>query len=119
MAAMTWANAASAAEPRLRCEVAESGETHQIETGLATDPYTVKAVDFRRFRFKAVLIGADRQIEYVKLYAYYLSGQRAVLLHESKHLPPFTQAALSGMNYLYSPELGRELQYQCFLSGLK
>jgi len=43
-----------------------------------------------------------------------------VLLHVAKYLPPFGQnqpsfAALTGVNYVYSPGLERELQYGCAL----
>ena len=119
LVAMAPGKVALSAEPMLHCKVAESGETHIVETALVSNPYAVKAAEFRRFRFKAVFIGADKQIEYIKLYSYYLNGQRAVLLHESKHMPPFTQATpISGVNYIYSPVLGHEMQYQCSLSGL-
>lgn len=88
------------------------------------DPYSAKPVDLNgKFRFKAVVIGDEHQIDYIKLYTYFRSKRQAVLLHEAKYLAPVAHAgqspvALTGMNYLYSPDLGRELQYGCALVEL-
>lgn len=85
------------------------------------DPYAVKAVDINeRFRFKAVVIGTGEKIDYIKLYAYYVSSGRAVLLHYAKYLSPVPRqtalpGSLTGQQYLYSPVLGREMQYACAL----
>lgn len=89
-----------------------------------SDPYTVKSVDINGvFRFKAVFIGSEQHIDYIKLYVYYHQAKSQwVLLQQAKYTPPFSQAtepsvSLTGTNYLYSPQLGRELQYSCALSG--
>ena len=70
--------------------------------------------------FKAVVIGDERKVEYIKLYTYYQSKRQAVLLHEAKYLAPALDsgtgsATLTGTNTLYSPSLGREFQYGCAL----
>ncbi|HYW57722.1 MAG TPA: hypothetical protein VE934_12220 [Polaromonas sp.] len=86
-----------------------------------SDPYAVKAVDVnKRFRFKAVVIGSAEKIDYIKLYTYYMSSGRAVLLHYGKYLAPVPQKnaapdSLTGVHYLYSPVLGREIRYGCAL----
>lgn len=113
--------AAASAAPRLRCQLEQGGESRALEFAPVADPYSVEAADIRgNFRFKAVVIGDAQHVEYVKLYIYYLSDTQPVLLHAAKYLAPAAQiaptpAALTGVNYLYSPRLGRELQYGCAL----
>ncbi len=86
-----------------------------------TSPYAAKAIDINnQFRFKAVLVGDARQIEYVKLYTYDFPKRQPVLLHEAKYMAPIASpisqpASLTGVNYVYSPRLERELQYECTL----
>lgn len=121
-AALLFAATVQAA-PLLRCQVSYSGETRTLEAAPVSDPYSVEAWDIGgRFRFKAVVIGDDRRIDYIKLYAYYQAERQPVLLHQAKYLPPFAASdapyALTGLNYLYSPDLGRELQYGCALDGV-
>jgi hypothetical protein len=88
------------------------------------DPYGARAIDINgHFRFKALVFGDAQKIEYVKLYAYRQSKRQAVLLHEAKYTAPPVQPTpnpmpFTGINYLYSPELGRELQYECALIEL-
>jgi hypothetical protein len=109
------------ASPRLRCQLEQGGTTQVMDFTPVLNPYSVKAVDLNgRFRFKAVVIGDERKIDYIKLYTYYQSKRQAVLLHEAKYLAPAADsgtgsAALTGTNTLYSPDLGREFQYGCAL----
>lgn len=80
------------AAPRLVCEVAHAGKARTLSFAAVSDPYTVEAVNIDdRFRFKAVMVGNDRGIEYIKLYTYDLSSDLAVLLHEAKYLAPVPQ----------------------------
>lgn len=115
--------AASHAAPLLRCKVAYAGTVHEVEAAPVADPYSVPASDIGgRFRFKAVVIGAMQRIDYVKLYAYYQGARQPVLLHAAKYLPPYPAGAgpysLTGFHSLYSPDLGRELQFGCALEGM-
>ncbi len=109
------------AEPRLRCQVIQGGEVRTLEFVPVKDPYNVEAIDIgRSFRFKVVVIGDVQQIEYIKIYTYYQSTRQSVLVHVAKYLMPSSEVApspdaLTGVNYLYSPVLGRELQYSCAL----
>jgi hypothetical protein len=110
--------------PLLRCQLVYAGASHRLEATVGGDPYTIKSVDIDgRFRFKAVLLGAGTRIDMIKLYAYYETRRQPVLIQEVKYLPPFTLSAadapyaLTGLNYLYAPPLGRELQYGCALVG--
>lgn len=117
---------AAEASPLLRCEVSYAGATHILEAAPVADPYSVVAKDIAgRFSFKAVVIGDDQHVDYIKLYAYYQSPRQPVLLHEARYLPPFAASvspyALTGTQFLYSysPDLGRELQYHCTLQGVR
>ena len=107
--------------PLLRCKIDQGGNTQVLEFAPEGSPYTAKAVDINgRFRFKAVVVGDTRQIEYVKIYTYDFPRRQPVLLHEAKYLAPvahpITQpVSLTGVNYVYSPRLERELQYDCVL----
>jgi hypothetical protein len=114
-------SAGVSAAPRLRCQVNLGGEVRALEFAPVKNPYNVEAIDISKsFRFKAVVIGDERQIDYIKIYTYYQSKRQSVLLHEAKYTKPASEVdpspdALTGENYLYSPVLGRELQYGCAL----
>jgi hypothetical protein len=115
-----WAFPA-AGGPRLRCTLDQGGTSQVIEVGPVTDPYSVEAIDINgRFRFKAVVIGDAQLIQYIKLYTYYQTARRWVLLHEANYLAPRVQpasssAALTGRHSLYAPGREREFQYGCAL----
>jgi hypothetical protein len=124
-----------AASPFLRCEVTQDGMTYKEDFLPTDDPYSVQAKDINgQFQFKAVVFGTE-SLESIKIYTYYRYQHQVVLLHEARYLPPFNQdiqnsennpgsennpnpasyAALTGINYLYSPEVEQELQYGCAL----
>lgn len=116
--------ATAAALPGLRCQLTQGKTTQVLMFKPSADPYRARAVDINgHFRFKALVFGDERKIEYIKLYAYHQSKRQAVLLHEAKYASPAVQPTLNptpftGVNYLYSPDLGRELQYECALIEL-
>lgn len=106
------------AAPHLRCEITYGGDTQTVEATPQRDPYGVQAHDIAgRFRFKAVMVGNAGLVDYIKLYVYYQSDSQPVLLHEARYLPPFGAGvgpyALTGLNFIYAPGLGYELQYGC------
>lgn len=110
------------AAPRLRCQVNQGGDAWNLEFAPVADPYRVAAVDINgNFRFKAVVVGEGERVDYVKVYTYYQTRRQAVLLHEARYPAPAVAAAgaspasLTGLQYVYSPRLGRELQYGCAL----
>jgi hypothetical protein len=124
-----------AASPFLRCKVSQGGMTYTEDFLPSTDPYSVQARDINgQFQFKAVVLGTE-SLESIKIYTYYRQQHQVVLLHEVRYLPPFNQniqssegapasenspdpdshAALTGINYLYSPEVEQELRYGCAL----
>jgi hypothetical protein len=119
--AMWSQSAAFAASPLLRCEINQGGEAYIVDFLPRTDPYTVEAKNINgKFRFKAIVLGNEQLVESVKIYTYYQEQHQMVLLHEARYMPPFSQspsssAALTGVNYLYSPRLEEELQYGCAL----
>lgn len=112
---------ADSATPLLRCQIGQSDDQRTVDFVPVSDPYTIKAVDINgRFRFKAVFIGGEQSINYITLNVYYQAKRQWVLLHQAKYFPPFNEnmfspGALTGANYVYSPVLGRELQYSCSL----
>jgi len=104
------------AAPLLRCEVIYAGSTYLVETGPTADPYSVAAVDIgERFRFKAVMVGVDKPIDYIKLYAYFQTRRKDIPVHQATYLPPFAVSELpyqlTPHNYLYAGEVERELQF--------
>jgi hypothetical protein len=109
------------ATPLLRCQIDQGGNTRVLEFAPAISPYTAKAIDINgRFRFKAVVVGDARQIEYIKIYTYDFPKRQPVLLHEAKYIAPVASpvaqpASLTGVNFVYSPRLERELRYDCVL----
>lgn len=123
LTALLLASAAHAA-PLLRCEVTYAGTTHVVQATPGADPYTAPSVEIGgRFRFKAVLLGSERRIEAINLYAYLDARRQPILIHQAKYLPPFRRSvalyALTGHNYLYASDVERELQYSCTLQGVR
>ncbi len=111
----------ASATPLLRCQVDQGGNTRVLEFAPDSSPYTAKAIDINgRFRFKAVVVGDARQIEYIKIYTYDFPKRQPVLLHEAKYQarvasPAAQPVSLTGVNFVYSPRLERELRYECLL----
>lgn len=112
---------AALAAPRLRCLLSQSGTVQVLDFMPVVAPYRVKSVDLQEnFRFKAVVIGDEQKVSYIKLYTYYYSRRQPVLLHQATYLAPTVQTdprpdALTGTNALYSPHMEREFQYGCAL----
>ena len=131
IAAFSCMSAPLSAQPLLRCEISYAGTTHILTATIHNDPdsdansdtggaYINEAMDVGgRFRFKAILLGSKEHLDTIKLYAYYETHRQPVLLQEVRYVAPFTVSTtpygLTGLNYLYSPPLGRELQYGCAL----
>lgn len=109
----------------LRCQVRYASDTIHIEARPVADPYTVAAQNIgERFRFKAVVVGNDQQVDYIALYTYDMAMPGApLLIHEVVHQPPFSSnpkvPGLTGWNHVYSARLGREMVYGCALNNNK
>lgn len=113
---------AACAEPVLRCHIELTGDSRELEFRPVRDPYGVVAIDLGSdFRFKVVMVGDRSRVEYVKTYVYFQMPHRVMLLHSARFLAPQPDAetALTGLNHLYSPDLERELKYECRLGEAK
>ena len=101
---------------RLQCQLFAGGEDDAFVFVPTAHPYTAKPIDLERFRFKAIVSLGGDQIEYIKITVSYLSSGQALILQQATYLPPFSQSqSLTGRQQLYSPNLGRELSYDCNL----
>jgi hypothetical protein len=115
---------AAFAAPLLRCHVTYAGSTQVIEAGPVADPYPVASVDIGgRFRFKAVMVGGETQLDYIKLYAYLDASRQPLLVQEAIYRPPFkatsTPYPLTGEQHLFAGPVERELLYSCTLEGVQ
>ena len=109
------------ASPHLHCQLDYGGQTQVLDIRPQTDPYAARPVSIGdHFRFKAVAIGDDSRVDYVKIHVHYLTPRQPMLLQHATYLAPAPTAAtddrtLTGDQRLYSPDLGRELDYRCAL----
>ncbi len=109
----------------LSCKIDQGGVTQSLDFLPVADPYSAKEIDINgRFLFKAVVIGKIDHIDYIKLYTYSQTSRQPVLLHEANYLSPMPSSndssqTLTGVNYIYSPDLERELKYSCTLQDMK
>jgi len=109
------------ASPLLRCQFEVNAEAQQHAFAPTRDPYPVASVDLsQRFRFKAVVLGDDQRVELINLYVYYQTRRQPMLMQHVKFVAPVAQQtpapdALTGQMAVYSPFLGKELQYSCAL----
>jgi hypothetical protein len=116
------------AAPQLQCSLDVNSETHHKTFRVVTDPYTAEAVPIgNRFRFKAIVLaagpdsGGAPSLESINLYVYYNTRRQPMIMQHTRFLQPVAQTApqpdaLTGRVSLYSPLLGKELQYQCALA---
>lgn len=108
------ASFASNQQHRLQCQLFAGGEDHSFVFVPTSAPLSAKPIDLERFRFKAVVSLGEGQIEYIKITVSYRSSGQALILQQATYLPPFPQnQSLTGRQQLYSPDLGRELSYDC------
>jgi len=108
------ASFASNQQLRLHCQLFAGGEDHAFVFAPTAHPYTAKPIDLERFRFKAIVSLGGDQIEHIKITVSYRSSGQALILQQSTYLPPFAKnQSLTGRQQLYSPNLGRELSYDC------
>jgi hypothetical protein len=109
------------AAPELRCYFEVNAERFEHRFAPVSDPYTVGSVNLAdRFRFKAVVLGNDTRIDLINMYVSYQTERQPMILQHVKFVSPVALAqpapdALTGRVALYSPFLGKELQYGCAL----
>lgn len=108
------ASLASNQQLRLQCQLFAGGEDYAFFFVPTSQPYTAKPIDLERFRFKAIVSQGSDQIEHIKITVSYRSSGQALILQQATYLPPFAKnQSLTGRQQLYSPDLGRELSYDC------
>ena len=111
------ASHASDQPTRLQCQLFAGGEDYQFVFAPTSAPYQAKPIDLERFRFKGVISLIGDQIDYIKITVSYRTAQEALILQQASYLPPFPVGqSLTGRQQLYSPDLGRELRYECKLA---
>ena len=112
---------AAQAAPELRCHFEVNAERFEHSFTPVSEPYTVQSVNLAdRFRFKAVVLGNETRVDLVNLYVSYQTERQPMVLQHVKFVAPVAQLqpasdALTGRVALYSPFLGKELQYGCAL----
>lgn len=116
-----WFPVLAQAATELRCHFEVNAERFTHSFRPVADPYTVGSVNLAdRFRFKAVVLGDDTRVDLINLYVSYQTERQPMVLQHVKFVAPVPQAqpapdALTGRVALYSPFLGKELQYGCAL----
>ena len=108
------ATASLASNQRLQCQLFAGGEDYAFVFVPTAQPYTAKPIDLERFRFKAIVSKGSDEIEHIKITVSYRSSRQALILQQATYFPPFAKnQSLTGRQQLYSPDLGRELSYDC------
>ena len=109
------------AVPELRCHFEVNAERFDHSFKPVSEPYSVQSVNLAdRFRFKAVVLGDETRVDLINLYVFYQTQRQPMLLQHVKYVAPVALShpdpdALTGRVALYSPFLGKELQYSCAL----
>lgn len=114
---------AATSPPELRCEVTYAGSTQTVRATPVSNPYDVPSEDVQgRFRFKAVMLGSNTQVEAIKLYTYLETRRQPVLVHQVTHLPPWPRSEkptpFGGHHFVYAGPVERELQFACTVQYL-
>ena len=113
------------AAPVLRCHFEVNAERFEHSFRPVSEPYGVSSVNLAdRFRFKAVVLGDSSRVDLINLYVSYQTERQPMLLQHAKFVAPVAQKdaqpdALTGRVALYSPFLGKELQYGCALQEVQ
>ena len=112
-----FAACATAPRPRgLDCTFTYGGESTTTHIASTEDPYAVKTVELGdRLAYKVVYVEQPEAERVVSIYAYALSEEGPVLIHQAKYTPPFPTGApnFTGLHSVYEPRNASELQYAC------
>lgn len=119
--ALLLAPAAPAARPdAILCSLTYAAETTTVVALPTTDPYAVTPTSvLGRFDFRVVWIEAPAAAAGVNIYTHQPTPAGPVLLHQAKFRPPYAVVPVdathgfTGLQLVYSPDQGRELQYWC------
>ena len=104
----------------VRCHIVYGGESFTVDAAPTDRPYSVPAQKIGRyFEFKAVYTNAPPRAAAINLYVYAIASGEPVPIHQAKHRPPFNapgaRYGFTGLNFVYEPSKGSELQYCCKL----
>lgn len=102
----------------VRCHIVYGGEAFTVDAAPTDRPYSAPAQKIGRyFEFKAVYVNAPSRATAINLYVYAIASGEAVPIHQAKHRPPFVapgaRYGFTGLNFVYEPSKGSELQYWC------
>lgn len=102
----------------VRCHVIYGGENFIVDAAQTAAPYEVAGQKIGRyFEFKASYVAAPERAAAINLYVYGLASGEPVPIHQVKYRPPFLANAkrygFTGLQYVYEPTKGSELQYWC------
>jgi hypothetical protein len=102
----------------VRCHIVYGGESFTVDATPTDRPYRVPAQKIGRyFEFKAVYVNAPPRTAAINLYVYAIASGEPVPIHQAKHRPPFNapgaRYGFTGLNFVYEPSKGSELQYWC------
>jgi hypothetical protein len=104
----------------LICIVTHADATTSVRTVPTHEPYAVPNVDINgRFELKVVWVKAPIDEARLAIYTYLPGDDGPVLVHQLKFHPPFPEASpdspygFTGLQTVYDPTYGRELEYWC------
>lgn len=102
----------------IKCHIIYGGENFLVQASPVANPYLVESQKIGRyFEFKVVYVEAPASAAAINIYTYALASGEPVLIHQSKRRPPFPKNAgkhgFTGLNFVYEPSKGSELQYWC------
>lgn len=102
----------------VRCHIVYGGEDFTVDAAPTTTPYRVAGQKIGRyFEFRAVYVAAPERDAAINLYVSGVVTGDAVPIHQAKHRPPFitgsSRYGFTGLNFVYEPTKGSELQYWC------
>jgi len=115
--------AASAAQAELvetvACHLNYGGETRVVEARPTASPYTVEPLDVGSYTlFRIVFRPQPADLASIKLYAYGNYDDGRPLIHQATYAYPPAQDrsyGFTGLNRVYEPRYGLELEYWCEL----
>ena len=102
----------------VRCHIVYGGEAFTVDAAPTDRPYSAAPRKIGRyFEFKAVYVSAPPHAAAINLYVYAIASGEPVPIHQAKHRPPFVapgaRYGFTGLNFVYEPSKGSELQYWC------
>jgi hypothetical protein len=120
LAVLGLATSLTAHADTVRCHVIYGGETWTLDAAPTTTPYQTRNQAIGRyFEFKLINAELPNTGRFVRIYTYAMSSGDPVLIHQASYRPPFDARAahwgFTGLQYVYEPSKGSELQYWCQL----